>query len=160
MGKITFEDGTPVPEEVLEHVQHETILYGDAYIVRAPKFVNYYLQKENSDIIEQVKEHIKKIKEKDIHTTDLKSIHECEKLTKVTGDFVIPVTMESAKAQISKILEGLSVEDRYWLLKDLADTAREKYYEDMPEAKVHIRTLEEVEQDAYDDLEKYMDNLK
>ena len=126
MGKMIFKDGTPVPEEVLERAQREAIIYGDAYIVRAPEFVNYYLQKENGDIIEQVKEHIKAIKEKEVTIKDL------SELTKVTGDFVIPVTMESAKAQITKILEGLSVEDRYWLLKDLEDTAREEYYENMP----------------------------
>ena len=150
---MIFKDGTPVPEEVLEQAQREAIVYGDAYIVRPPEFVNYYLQKDNGDIIEQIKEHIRAIKEKDI------TIKSLDDITKVTGDFVIPVTMESAKAQITKILEGLSVEDRYWLLKDLEDTAREEYYEGMPEAKVHVRTLEEVEQDAYDDLEKYMSNL-
>ena len=150
---MIFKDGTPVPEEVLEQAQREAIVYGDAYIVRPPEFVNYYLQKDNGDIIEQIKEHIRAIKEKDITIKDLNDI------AKVTGDFVIPVTMESAKVQITKILEGLSVEDRYWLLKDLEDTAREEYYEGMPEAKVHVRTLEEVEQDAYDDLEKYMSNL-
>lgn len=151
---MIFKDGTPVPEEVLEQAQREAIIYGDAYIVRAPKFVNYYQQKDNGDIVKQAVECIRDIKEKEVTIKDL------SELTKVTGDFVIPVTMESAKVQITKILEGLSVEDRYWLLKDLEDTAREEYYENMPEAKVHIRTLEEVEQDAYDDLEKYMSNLE
>ena len=150
---MIFKDGTPVPEEVLEQAQREALLYGDAYIVRAPEFVNYYLQKDNGDIVKQAVECIRDIKEKEV------TIKALDDINKVTGDFVIPVTMESAKAQITKILEGLSVEDRYWLLKDLEDTAREEYYEGMPEAKVHVRTLEEVEQDAYDDLEKYMSNL-
>ena len=147
---MIFKDGAPVPKEVIEKSQKENY-----ELPNAPVLVNYYQQKENGDIVKQAVECIRKIKEKEFTIKDLS-----EDLAKVTGDFVIPVTMESAKVQISKILEGLSVEDRYWLLKDLEDTAREEYYEDMPEAKVHIRTLEEVEQDAYDDLEKYMSNLE